>query len=639
LAEGEIGVETDTLKFKIGDGSTAWADLDYAAIKPDDQANSVYFGSWESKSSDTVYQAESDGFVLAYNTAGSHMKILTDSSNPPTTVRQDHYHSDGVGGWHISAVCPVRKGDYWKVEKASSVYWLPVELALLLAANFQIPDDGYIGSVSSPHAIQIEADGDVVLSQNLYLADGKSIGQSAGPLLTFDDANNKLNISGCNVGIGTTAGDSRLIVNLDTDFPNTPTDPPVMEIAGNSQLALLFRGTKSCYIKGDDGGHFVMGAEDYVAYETGGFGILYERMRITPEGKVGIGTQNPNSLLDVAGDANIGGSLDVTDEIITASYIGIGGPIAGGLTGPNRLFIDTEPSTGKSRFFCYGKDTSTRGQFEISLRKSDESDNLQAFLIDSDGKVGIGTTPGDSRLKVHLDTDFPNEPTDPPVMEIAGNSQLALLFSSTKSCYIKGDYDGNFVMGAEGFVAYETGGFGWAYERMRITPEGKVGIGTSSVSSNLTILTSGGSGGIHVGNTVGAFTSHQAEIEVRTQDIPTYKQILTGAGDPHGGFEVGVEGYQGYLLVRDGEGGTKVKLNTAGDSYFNGGKVGIGTSSPKADLHGTGATILGCSNGAVADGDLGNGQVNIWVSEGVNKLTFKVKYSNGTIKTGTVDLA
>jgi hypothetical protein len=30
LSSGEIGVETDTLKFKIGDGVTAWADLKYA---------------------------------------------------------------------------------------------------------------------------------------------------------------------------------------------------------------------------------------------------------------------------------------------------------------------------------------------------------------------------------------------------------------------------------------------------------------------------------------------------------------------------------------------------------------------------------------------------------------------------------
>lgn len=32
LAAGEIGIETDTNKFKIGDGSTAWVALPYAGI-------------------------------------------------------------------------------------------------------------------------------------------------------------------------------------------------------------------------------------------------------------------------------------------------------------------------------------------------------------------------------------------------------------------------------------------------------------------------------------------------------------------------------------------------------------------------------------------------------------------------------
>jgi len=36
LAAGEIGIETDTLKFKIGDGSTAWTALAYASILPGD---------------------------------------------------------------------------------------------------------------------------------------------------------------------------------------------------------------------------------------------------------------------------------------------------------------------------------------------------------------------------------------------------------------------------------------------------------------------------------------------------------------------------------------------------------------------------------------------------------------------------
>lgn len=36
LASGEIGIETNTGKFKIGDGSTAWTSLSYAAAQPSD---------------------------------------------------------------------------------------------------------------------------------------------------------------------------------------------------------------------------------------------------------------------------------------------------------------------------------------------------------------------------------------------------------------------------------------------------------------------------------------------------------------------------------------------------------------------------------------------------------------------------
>lgn len=35
LAEGEMGIETDTRKFKFGDGKTAWKKLPYASYEPD----------------------------------------------------------------------------------------------------------------------------------------------------------------------------------------------------------------------------------------------------------------------------------------------------------------------------------------------------------------------------------------------------------------------------------------------------------------------------------------------------------------------------------------------------------------------------------------------------------------------------
>jgi len=68
-------------------------------------------------------------------------------------------------------------------------------------------------------------------------------------------------------------------------------------------------------------------------------------------------------------------------------------------------------------------------------------------------------------------------------------------------------------------------------------------------------------------------------------------------------------------------------------------RIGIGTSSPFAKLHGVSSTIVGCAVSAVSDGSMGNSQVNFWVNEGSNALTFKVKYSDGTVKSGTVALA
>jgi len=64
LAEGEIGVETDTLKFKIGDGSTAWTALGYAATSAGDIAELVMDtmgAAWQDTNSiDITYTDGSD---------------------------------------------------------------------------------------------------------------------------------------------------------------------------------------------------------------------------------------------------------------------------------------------------------------------------------------------------------------------------------------------------------------------------------------------------------------------------------------------------------------------------------------------------------------------------------------------------
>lgn len=42
LADGEIGIESDTAKFKVGDGVTYWTSLAYGGIAGTSGTNAVY---------------------------------------------------------------------------------------------------------------------------------------------------------------------------------------------------------------------------------------------------------------------------------------------------------------------------------------------------------------------------------------------------------------------------------------------------------------------------------------------------------------------------------------------------------------------------------------------------------------------
>jgi hypothetical protein len=101
------------------------------------------FGSWASKSFNTIYQATTDGFVTATIdvSASQSWGVIeghTDSSSNPTTVRV----KASVGEWtntdwavkSNSFTMPVRKGDYWKVTRPTyggtaptvTIYWIPL---------------------------------------------------------------------------------------------------------------------------------------------------------------------------------------------------------------------------------------------------------------------------------------------------------------------------------------------------------------------------------------------------------------------------------------------------------------------------------------------------------------------------------
>ena len=95
-------------------------------------AGSNALGSWASKSDNTVYEAETDGFVVAYARIESdeNVKGYTDSSNPPTTVVQWSSGTFTHSERYTSIMFPVKKGDYWKTVidggNPEVIYWIPL---------------------------------------------------------------------------------------------------------------------------------------------------------------------------------------------------------------------------------------------------------------------------------------------------------------------------------------------------------------------------------------------------------------------------------------------------------------------------------------------------------------------------------
>jgi hypothetical protein len=88
-------------------------------------------GNWESKSTNTVYHADTDGYVSCYGYA-SDWEIYSDNNNPPTTLRARTL--SGSGAYNYGTASMVKKGDYWKATQNGQIggdstapvcYWIP----------------------------------------------------------------------------------------------------------------------------------------------------------------------------------------------------------------------------------------------------------------------------------------------------------------------------------------------------------------------------------------------------------------------------------------------------------------------------------------------------------------------------------
>jgi len=276
------------------------------------------------------------------------------------------------------------------------------------------------------------------------------------------------------------------------------------------------------------------------------------------QGNVGIGTTGPGYKLDVQGTGNFLNTLTLTGGNDTTYNIN-SWQAMGRYTGwdANMLYLDG-----------YGGFTSgvSVGSPGASTMKFQVYGGTSYF----GGNVGIGTTGPKGNLQVGA--GYGSLTTNPYMNGHASATILHNAYNDGSDVYkwiqthgsfgsrgIKFEYANSGIVFYADQVASTANATFTPTERMRIQNNGNVGIGTTGPNEKLTIK--GGIFGIVSPNN-------------------TYRLYVTGGESDGTGSTILQYSYDGVI---------KNQLSTSGNSFLNGGNVGIGTTSPgyKLEVEGT----------------------------------------------------
>ncbi len=319
-------------------------------------------------------------------------------------------------------------------------------------------------------------------------------------------------------------------------------------------------------------------------------------------GDVGIGTGSPDATLDVQVASNENVTISTLGTLSNISdYSSSGGAIGFSRTSDGAdnvvglgIYNDTDLFIGAYADIVFG--TGASGVY----RNANES-----MRIDSNGNVGIGNTSPDTKLS------------------ISGDASLSWVFDGGTEDGVAigtGNTDGRFYAeGSQsaGLILYDSGGT--SNEK---TINFQINGGTSKIQSqndsgtlnntfiemnhntdNL-VLNGAGNGYVGVGTTTPdtaltiADTAQQLKLTYSAGNFVTLGSNSSGSlnmttvsGDTNLGFNGGVNN---RFRIYDSGNNADVDIQTAGASYFNGGNLGVGTTSPHVtfSVHGTDGMVI-----------------------------------------------
>jgi len=374
-----------------------------------------------------------------------------------------------------------------------------------------------------------------------------------------------------NVGIGTTNPGYKLHVDGGGMQTTTATLNRIAYYDGNGIGAYSSTG----YSIQNYTNHLTIGNnaddKDIIFKASAGSAASVEIMRVDgSSGNVGIGTTGPGAKLDIISSGlSTMFRLSNTEADATTKYGSVlGRHYTNAEENVTGMLITSSSSNTGGRISIGGGISAANAVNDILFYTAANNTTLtgsERMRIDASGNVGIGTTSPSSRLQVYDDRDVTANPNDKGIrlQESTGDWLFSL---GIKNVTNTGFAIRDNVTSAYPFVIRET--------------TGKVGIGTTNPSTKLHVVGSAGEFALTLQN-----TGNGDGLKILTANQTANNGFLWNQGSSNLVNMYSSSTTNASKMIMLAGGVDKIFFNTEGDSYLNGGNVGIGTTSPQQKLH------------------------------------------------------